>query len=242
MSAFTDKHKNDVKLLLDRHVSTVEARLPKYGAAFVKRTTDDLQRPFSAFLDKIDAIRTSGRYSPDGERAERRSAGRAMQEQLAKVRAATVEKIEAQLAEARAAALKPTSKTTDPLEAILHEMRARETRDHWRTLDPLTLQTRIQQTTDSDLLDALSGGAIGFPVAPPDLIAEARIRIAEQNDPATGELAQLRDAYAYAIGVVEQTVLAASGLSELEVATAGQVPAVDSRKPILVSTGKEVTL
>jgi hypothetical protein len=77
----------------------VSARLPKYGEAFAKRVLDDLQRPFEAFLDKVEAIRTSGRYSPEGTRAELRLAARALTEQLAKVRAATVEKLEAQLAE-----------------------------------------------------------------------------------------------------------------------------------------------
>ena len=38
-------------------------------------------------------------------------------------------------------------------------------------------------------------------------------------DPQVGELALLRDAYTFAIGVAEQTVLAASGLSQLEIAT-----------------------
>ena len=242
MSAFTDKHRNDLNLLLGRHVETTKTALPKYADSFGKRITDDLQRPFDAFLDKMDAIRTSGRFSPDGERTERRAAAHTMHEQVSKVREATVGKLEQQLADARAKALQPKSRSTDPLDAILREMRAKETRDHWRQLDPLMVKTRLQQTDDPELLDMLEGGPAGFPIAPAEVIAEARIRIAEQNDPAVGELAQLRDAYAYAIGVVEQTTLAASGLSQLEMAASGQTPKADSRKAVLVSTGKEVTL
>jgi hypothetical protein len=92
------------------------------------------------------------------------------------------------------------------------------------------------------LLDALDGIPAGFPIGPADLIAAARIRIADQNDPTSGELAQLRDAYVYALGVVEQTVLAASRSSALELATADQPATGDTRKPTLVSTGQEVTL
>jgi hypothetical protein len=240
MSAYKEKFANDVNLLLGRHGEAVKAALPKYAEPFDKRITD-LRREFGGFLDKMDAIRTSGRYTPEGERGERRAAAHAMREHVNKVREATVTKLDTQLAEARAAALKPKSKTTDPLEAILREMRAKETRDQWRTLDPLDKQTRIQQTDDPDLLDALDGAPAGFPIAPADLIAAARIRIADQNDPASGELAQLRDAYTYAIGVIEQMVLAASGLSALEIGTPDNA-AGDTRKPTLVSTGQEVTL
>src|SRR6185295_8107697 len=119
MSTFTDKHRNDLKLLLDAHVKTVKARLPKFGDAFEKRATEDLQRPFMAFLEKLEAIRLSGRYSPDGERAELRLAARAMREKLATVEADTVTKLEVTLAEQRAAALKPKTPTTDPTLLLL---------------------------------------------------------------------------------------------------------------------------
>jgi hypothetical protein len=82
------------------------------------------------------------------------------------------------------------------------------------------------------LLDALDGAPAGFSIAPPDLIQEARIRIAERNHPELGDTAQLRDAYSYSLGVVEQTVLAASGLSKVEVATDPAPSKLDMRQPV----------
>lgn len=241
----TKKHTDDLKLLLDTHVKDVKNRLPKYADAFSKRVVDDLQRPFDAFLEKVESIRSSGRYSPEGERAELRLAARAAKEQLAGVRAATVAKLEAQLAEHRAAALKPKSVTGDPLAAILKEMRQKELRDHLRQLDPLTLQVRIRQAIDDgasmDLLEALEGAPSGFAIAPADLIQEARIRTAEQNHPELGETAQLRDAYRYAIGVVEETITAASGLTKLELNSNPTPPTRDTRQPYRVSTGEPVS-
>lgn len=228
---FKTKHSNDLKLLLDTHVKTVKERMPKYGDAFEERVTK-LQHQVGAYLEKQESIATSGRYSPDGERSERRLAARAFQEEkLAAIRADTVAKLETQLAEQRAAALKPKTATTDPLQAILKEMRQKELRDHLRTLDPLLLRARIKQAVDdgasTDLLEALEGAPAGFGIAPADLVEEARVKIAEKNHPELGELAQLRDAYTYAIGVVEQTVIAASGLTPLEI---GADPTVAPRE------------
>lgn len=167
MSAFTDKHRNDLKLLLDAHTTTVKARQPTYGDTFEKRVKE-MQRDADAFLEKIEAIRTSGRYSPEGTRSELRLAARAMQERLAAARADTVAKLETQLAEQRAAALKPKTTTTEPVLLMLRELRLRELRDHLRTLDPLTLQARIRQAVDdganTDLLDAIEGAPAGFPM------------------------------------------------------------------------------
>jgi hypothetical protein len=222
MSTFTKKHSDDAKLLHSASVKTVKAQIPKFADAFEKRVSE-LQRDLDASLEKLDSIRTSGRYSADGERAERRLAARAMQEKLATVRADTVGKLEAQLAEQRAAAVKPKNQTTDPVLLLRQELRHRELRDQLRTLDQLTLQTRIKQAVDdganTDLLDALEGAPAGFPIAPAELVRETRESIALKNHPELGELAQLRDAYTYALGVVEQTVLAATGLSAAEVAT-----------------------
>jgi hypothetical protein len=212
MSAFTDKHKNDLRLLLGSHVTAVKGRLPKYGEAFGTRVANDVQRLIEDVIDKVDAIKTSGRYTGDGQRAELRLTARAVAEKLNGVRDTTVTELDTQLAEQRAAALKPKAAMTDPALALVRELRQRELRDHLRTLDPLTLNARVKQADDSELLDALEGAPSGFSIAPPELLHEARIKIAEKSHPELGELAQLRDAYTYAINVAEQTLLAASGL------------------------------
>jgi hypothetical protein len=242
MSKFTQRYTNDLTLLLDKHVRTVKAQLPKYADSFEKRILDEAQRPFTAYLEKLEAIRTSGRYSPDGERAERRAATRTMREQLAKVREGTVNRLEAQLTEIRAAVTTPKSGVTDPLQAILKEMRHKELRDHLRTVDPLQLQVRIRQAADDgpghDLLDALDGAPAGFPIAPAALVQETRERLALKNHPELGELAQLRDAYTYALGVVEQTAFAASGLSERELSGHSTEHRPNTLKPTFVNSGQ----
>jgi hypothetical protein len=215
-----EKHTNDLRLLLGSRVKTVKEQLPKFADALEKRV-NDLHRQFEGYLDKDESIRTSGRYSVDGEKVERRLNARGFKEKnLATMRAETVTKLDAQLAEKRAARLKPKPPTTDPTLLLVRELRHRELRDHLRTMDPVMLRARIQQDDGTgDLLDALDGAPAGFPIAPAELVQEARTRIALANDPELGELAQLRDAYVYLEGVVEQTLLAASGLTALEIGT-----------------------
>jgi hypothetical protein len=60
-------------------------------------------------------------------------------------------------------------------------------------------------------------------------------------DPELGELATLRDAYSFCIGAAEQTILEATGLTKLEIAT-DTTPATDKRKPVLVGSDQEVSL
>jgi hypothetical protein len=241
MSQFTDKYRNDLKLLLDTPTKTVN---PKYLDAFAKRIAE-LQRQFSAYLDKQESIATSGRFSPDGELLERRLAARPFKELLTKARAETVDKLDAQLAEQRAAALKPKTKASEPLEAIVKEMRLRELRDHLRQLDPLQLQARIKQAVDdgadTTLLDALEGAPVGFSIAPPELVQATRETIALRDHPELGELAQLKTQYDYALGVTEQTLLAASRLTPVELGTDPAPPTRDTRPSYRVSTGEPVT-
>jgi len=214
-SRFTEKCQNDLDLLLNKHVETVKSTLPKYGDAFEKRIREDIQQQAALVIDKLDSIRTSGRYSEDGDRQERRLSAHAFHEHLAKVRTATVEKLEQERKTRTANALK-SKPTTD----ALSEMKAQETRALARQLPPLELQARIMQDDGSTgFLDALEGAPPGFPVAPADLLKAARNRIAEANDPELGELATLQKAYEFALGATEQVVIEASGLRELEVVT-----------------------
>jgi hypothetical protein len=91
--------------MLGTHAKAIRARLPRFADGFEKLVADNLQRPFEAYLEKQEAIRVSGPYSPDGERAELRLAARAMREKLIAVKAATATNLETHLAEKRGAAL-----------------------------------------------------------------------------------------------------------------------------------------
>lgn len=239
MSHFTDKYAHDLKLLLDPIVKQVRETLPTYADAFAKRVREDLVSPTGAAIEKLDAIRTSGRYSPDGDRTERRLVVQASAEKLKSVEAATVAKLQTQREDQRAALNKPKPSSTDPAMALVHELRAQEARTLLRGLDPLTLATRIRQVDSTDLLDVLDGAPDGFPIASPELIQEARTRIAEANHPELGQLAALESAYSFAIGVAKQVVLKASGLTEREAVTPTPAP-TDTRPPYLVSTGEAV--
>lgn len=238
------KPTNDLALVLGAHAKSIKATLPKFGDAFEARV-NELQRESAMVLEKLDAIRSSGRYSPDGERKERRLAVYGFVEALSAVRAATVGKLQKQRDEQRVAALKPKT-ISDPATALVNELRAQEVRQHLRGLDPLTLLSRIKQDDGTGLLDAIESdpvAAAGGPsIAPRDVIEEARLRIAEQNNPALGELATLEKAYEFALGSAEQIVLAASGLSKLEATTDPAPAPKDARQPVLVSTGEAVKL
>ena len=226
-SQFVDRQKSNLTMQLGAIAKQVHEQQPQNAEMFEKRLNTDIIGPATMLLEKLEAIRTSGRFSQDGERKERRLAVHAFtQEKLLAVRAATVGKLETRLQEQRAALLKARTATVEPTLVVYKELRARELRDHLKTLDPLELQTRIRLTEDTELLDALDGAPSGFPIAPPELVAEARTRIAEANHPELGELASLQKAYEFALGVVENTILAASGLSKLEVVHAREVEEV----------------
>jgi hypothetical protein len=145
--------------------------------------------------------------------------------------------------------LKPKPTTKDPALAMVHELQLREVRDHLRTLDPLVLATRLRQTATTDagslLLEAIESDPIaaagGPPIVSPDVVRDTRTAMALAADPELGELATLRDAYSFCIGAAEQTILEATGLTKLEIAT-DTTPATDNRKAVLVGSGKEVSL
>src|SRR5581483_3476082 len=105
----------------------------------------------------------------------------------------------------------------------LREMRLKELRDELRDMrdvNALSLQARVRQAIDdgagNDLLDALEGAPTGFPIVPTSVVQEARERIALQAHPELSELAQLRDAYKFAINAARQIIREASGLNEFE--------------------------
>ena len=204
MSAFTDKHRNDLFTLLDAPVKAVKASCPVWRS-LGQRIATDLQSPFATFLDKLDAIRSSGRYSPDGERAERRAAARTSRTTGQAARGNRGESRRAAGAQGVSPALK-----TDHRSIGCHPPRDASTRNAGRVAGA---SEGFPHNPDAPSADGRSRPArragrrpAGFPIAPPELIEAARIRIAEQNDPASGELAQLKAAYEYAIGAAEQVL------------------------------------
>jgi hypothetical protein len=221
-------------LRLDALEKDLERRLSKYSQSVMTRAREEVQKPFEAFLEKVEAIRTSGRYTGDGERAELRLAAEAMFERLTALRGDTVAKLETQLADRRATALQ-SKPATDPTTALLNELRQRELRDYLRTLDPLRLRARIRQAVsdgaNTELLDALEGAPAGFPIAPPGLVQEARAAIADRDHPELGELAALKQTYEYLIGTATEAVKAVSS----DFGTAPAKAPVDTRTPFTLS-------
>jgi len=219
-AGLTSKQKGDFQLLADAALKQVRQASPKFAEPFAKRV-GELRTQYFAFVEKLEAIRTSGRFTAGGERAELRLAARTLRDKLATLRTEWVEKLNSQLAEQRAAALKPKITTqTDPALALVTELRMRELRDELRKLDSTALAARVKQAADdgagTDLLNALEGAPVGFPIVPSKLLQEVREQIALQSHPELGELAQLRDAYAQLLNITDNQVVSASGLSPLE--------------------------
>jgi hypothetical protein len=245
MSAFANKHKSDVKLLLSATTRQLRATQPQYADAFERRVAD-LEREAGAAIDRIDAIRSSGRYSADGERAERLLVARTFAELTAKLRNETVDVVERQRADREAELLNLRKAPRDATDALLHELRLQEVRRDLRTLDPLMLVARLKTSPSALLLEAIETDPLveagGASVAPLDVVKQAREAAALAADPTLGELAQLRDNYSRALGACEATVLAAVGLTSREVtlASSKDAPDADARKPYVVSTGHEV--
>jgi hypothetical protein len=248
MSRFTDKHKSDLSLQLNAIVKRIRETYPTFADAFEKRIREDIERPVGMAVEKVESIRSSGRLTPEGDRAERRLNAHGTIEHLAKVREATVENIEAQRKEREAVLLAPKTLTKDPALALIHELRLQQIREHLRKLDPLDLQVRLQQNAATEsgalLLEAIESDPIaaagGAPIAPVEVLRDTRAAMALAADPELGELAVLRDAYQFCVGVAEQVVLAASGLSAREAASDPTPAKTDTRKPYLVASGEEV--
>ncbi|MEO8677423.1 MAG: hypothetical protein ABI665_00160 [Vicinamibacterales bacterium] len=227
----TDNRKNDLNLLLGSHTKDVATRLPKYADSFSKRVLEDVLRPSLAFFDKHESIRTSGRYTRDGEAKEIALAAHATREKFAPVRAGVAkldEHINAKLA------AKPAPVAKDPTTAIVNELRARELRERLQTLDPIDLQARFKSLRADAAgiahLEAAENAPPGFPIAPAELVAAARERIAVESDPEIAELTELRASYAYALNVAEQALQDAGGnLAQVEPAPQ------DTRQPYLMS-------
>lgn len=234
--ARSEKYRDDLRLFLDAFERDVTARLPDFAGSVIKRAREEVQAPFESFLAKVEAIRTSGRYTADGEQAELRMAAEAMAERLAKLRADWVGKLDTQLAEKRVAALKPKAPIVGEA-AIVRELRLRELRDHLKTLDSTILAGRVKEAiadgAGGELLDALEGAPVGFPLVPKEVLQEARVAIAERDHPELGQLAQLRDVYTRVLGVAERTLVASS-----DVGVADNSKPSDPRKPYLTSTGQ----
>jgi hypothetical protein len=232
-----DRFTADVKMQHDAMAKQIREQLPKYADKYERRLTE-LQRQFADYRDKDITITTSGRYSPDGTRLERRLNARALKTKpLATFTAETVDALDQQLAAQRAALVTP-KKPKEPLEAILTELRHQEWRQELKKMDPLALQSLVRQTDRPELLDALDGSPV--PLLPAEHVNEARIRLAEAGHPELGELATLRSAYQFAAGVVEQALLASSGLSPMELGT-DPTTAPPPQQPYLVSSGERVT-
>lgn len=237
IGAVTQKHKQDVDLLIGSHMESFGSK-SKYGEAFKTRVQADIRQTMLDFLAKQDAIRASGRYSAEGERAELVLAARAVLDKLKAVRTATVEPLDKQLAEKRAGALASKPSQED---ATLRFLRLKEIRQHIAQMDPLQREALVRQAMhgdgDADLIAALESAPKLFPVVPHALLDEAKAVIAEREHPELGELAQLRDAYHLALGYAEQILQKVTGADGVELHSSA--PIADTRPPIFGSDAQE---
>lgn len=186
---FTAKYRSDLKLMVDAQIANVGKRWPDRGDDFAERVTKEIVEPLDHFFDKVESIRTSGRFSQAGELEEMRLAARAVQEKWEALNESTVGRPNALIKKERDAALEPKTRTEEPILMLLRELRMQEVR-RMLPKDPLDLKVRLRQVEDNaagrELLDAIEGGPLNFPIVPADMVQEARTRIAEARHPEFG--------------------------------------------------------
>src|SRR5690242_15473178 len=88
------QYEQDLQLTLDAFQRDITNRLPRFADAIMKRVDDRVRKPLMVYFARVEAIRTSGRYSLDGERQELQLAAQAVRDQLSALRRDTVDKLD----------------------------------------------------------------------------------------------------------------------------------------------------
>lgn len=229
-----ERHKQDVDLLFD--ALERDGRLTeRYKADALKRIAE-IRATTMHLLDKVHASATDPYLTAEGQERNKRQAGRTAMETLTAFEEKTVRKIQEQEASKRSTYFAP-KRPTDVAEAVIHEMRQRELRDKLASMDPLILESKLRLADDTAMtwLPALESAPAGFGIVGPEVLNATKAAIAERLDPQIGELAQLRSAYTYALGIARQTVLAATGGDPVSLATDAVTPS-DPRQPYTLSS------
>lgn len=206
----------------------------KHADSFAK-DRDELLTEVRALRAKVERIRISGHYSRKGEAAEIGAALVALSKELSTFRQRTVGRIDKYVAEETAAALKPKQSTEDP---SLRFQRLHAKRELLAKEDPTKLWQRLKQAVDNgggeELIGALTLLEPEFPIAPPELIEQTKLAIAERTHPELGDYGQLRAAYTYVLGVAQQEI------TQIAQAHGVDLHAVSDPAPYLVSSGEPV--
>jgi hypothetical protein len=217
----------------------------KHKDSFAK-DRDELLNEVRAMRDTIELMRLSGHYSAKGLAFAIGARLTAAQKVFAEFEKNTVGRIDKHVAEETAAALKPKPSTEDP-QVRFHRLHAkRALLDQEAPLDPKTnrrdtlkLQVRLRQVVDQgggeELLAALTLLEPEFPIAPPELINQTRLAIAEKTHPELGDYAQLRSAYTFIIGAAANEMTQLAQTHGVDQHTIGH-----KQEPYLVSTGEPV--
>jgi hypothetical protein len=90
----------------------------------------------------------------------------------------------------------------------------------------------VGEGASTDLLDALEGAPAGFSIAPPELLQEVRVALAERDHPELGELAQLRQVYTLLLGTARQSLIAATGGDHEAFSESTRKPFTSSGTPV----------
>jgi hypothetical protein len=193
------KSEQDTQLLFDNNERDFKAKFPGLADGVLKRSAE-VRAYLREYFGKLDAIRSSGRYTADGEAAELQLAWQGARERLGKFKASTVDELTKQIDAKKAALLKPAQAATD---AVTY-LKQRELRDQARLMDPLKLRTYLRNSPE--LLAALeSDPAVAFaPIVPANVLREAREALMLGTSPELTELDQLRAAYSRMLGTARQ--------------------------------------
>ena len=247
MNPFTDRHASNLSLLFTAQKKQIRARVPAKADAFDKRIDDDFMSPMKRTLDVLYDLRTSTRYAKPRDE-QRRYAYDFTKDRLTKLRADTVDALEAQRQKREAAVLTSKKTTSDPALALVQEMQRQEVRRELRTLDPLTLSVRLNRPLEPKRATRCSppSRAIRLPLpvahrsSVPTCCGIRALRTRLPLIPRSGNWRCFATRTEFCLGAVEQTLLEATGLTKAEISTDPSTP-VDKRQSFRVSTGEPVT-
>lgn len=228
------KDPNKLFELFEAHTKMAPATLGKYAEPFSAHMSGLTKEVVQPFLSKRHAIRTSARYSPQGEREELGINVRAALADVAKRREQVTTRIGADVEQRRAAARR---REASPEDATLRYLRLRDIRDYiekridLRAVDAtgqpvelmMALEKAIARGVGFDWLEALDQAVV--PLVDPQIVATIRNRICDGSDPELEALAALQHAHEYALNTI------ARGLEDAAAEDLVQVTAPEAAPP-----------
>lgn len=239
------ENERDHFYLFNHHVERRPASLGKYADGFSTEMTKLRNEVVKPFLTKRHHIRTSARFSGDGERDELEVLRYEMRKKVSAARTNVAKTIGEDIARRRAAALRREESKEDP---TLRYLRLKDIREHiekkidLRAINPHTkrptnlmiaLNAAFARGKGHDWLDALDDTTFE-PLIDPQIVAEIRTEILDGTDPELAALSTLQEAHEYALNCIERGLESSSNEDGINL----RAPeGVERHAPVLAGSG-----